>query len=88
MRNQKLKIVGSALILAASIGTFSAFAHDGDGEGKSMMSGGMEGMMQMMNMMSEMSPEDREAMTQACMNMMQGQGMGETEAEAEPEATQ
>ncbi|MAM59987.1 MAG: hypothetical protein CMH11_00665 [Maritimibacter sp.] len=87
MRTQKLKIVGSALVLAASIGTFSAFAHEGDGEGMDMMSGdkgGMKGMMQMMSMMSDMSPEDREAMTEACMNMMQSQGTDE--AEAEPEA--
>lgn len=84
MRTQKLKIVGSALVLAASIGTFSAFAHEGDGEGMGMMSGDMGGMKAMMNMMSDMSPEDREAMTEACINMMQRQGMDE--AEAEPEA--
>lgn len=85
MRNLHLKLVASALVLAASIGTFSAFAHEGDGEGMGMMSGGMGGMMQMMNMMSDMSPEDREAMTQACMNMMQSQRMGKTEAEPEAE---
>ena len=97
MRTQKLKILGSALVLATGIGTFSAFAHEGNAEGKGMMSdgsGGMGGMMQMMNMMSQMSPEDRQAMTQACMNMMQEQGMSEKsqgmseKTEAEPEATQ
>ena len=35
---------------------------------------GMGGMMGMMNLMSDMSPEDRKAMTEACMNMMQNHG--------------
>jgi hypothetical protein len=35
---------------------------------------GMGGMMGMMNMMSDMSPEDRKAMTEACMKMMQAHG--------------
>ena len=34
----------------------------------------MGGMMGMMNMMSDMSPEDRKAMTEACMKMMQAHG--------------
>ena len=70
-----LKVIVSALVLATSIGTFSAFAHESGGKGHGMMSGGMEGMMGMMNMMSQMSPQERESMTQACMEMMQGQGM-------------
>lgn len=65
MRIQKLRFIVSGLVLAASIGTFSAFAHETEGEGHGMMSGGM------MQMMSEMSPEERKAMTKACMNMMQ-----------------
>lgn len=74
MNTQQLKIVGSAILLATSIGTFSAFAHEGDDEEKGMMSGGMGGMMGMMNMMSDMSPEDRKAMTDACINMTQSHG--------------
>lgn len=94
MRTQKVKVLGSALVLAAGIGSFSAFAHEDTGEGQGMMSNGSGGMMQMMNTMSQMSPEDRQAMTQACMNMMQDQGMSEKnqdmngKTEAEPETTQ
>lgn len=76
MRTPNFKVIVSGLVLAASIGTFSAFAHENGGEGHGMMSGGMDGMggmMQMMGMMSEMSAEDREAMTEACMKMMQTQ---------------
>ena len=47
----------------------------GHSEQNGMMSSqGMEGMGGMMGMMSDMSPEDREAMTEACMKMMQAHG--------------
>ncbi|MBN8240816.1 hypothetical protein JF541_16765 [Marinobacter hydrocarbonoclasticus] len=85
MRNPKLKLTITAAIMAGSVALFSAVAH---GEGAGMMSGhsehhgmmsshgmeGMDGMMGMMNMMSDMSPEDRKAMTEACMKMMQAHG--------------
>lgn len=85
MRNSKLKLTATAAVLAGSVALFSAFAY---GEGAGMMAGhseqngmmpsqGMQemgGMMGMMNMMSDMSPEDRKAMTEACMKMMQGHG--------------
>ncbi|MAM59999.1 MAG: hypothetical protein CMH11_00725 [Maritimibacter sp.] len=88
MRTQKLKVLGSALVLAASIGTLPAFAHEeGGGEGKGMMSDGSGSMGDMMQMMSQMSPEDRKAMMKACMDMMQDQGMDD-KTEAEPEADQ
>tara|TARA_Y100000815_G_C13097964_1_gene408272 strand:+ start:285 stop:581 length:297 start_codon:yes stop_codon:yes gene_type:complete len=82
MRNSNIKLAITTIFLAGTIGTFSVFAHEG--EGKRMMSSeemqGMDGMhgeggmMGMMNMMSDMSPEDRKAMTEACMKMMQGHG--------------
>ena len=76
MRNSKTKLTITAIFLAATIGSFSALAHED--EGKAMMSSegmkDMGGMMGMMNMMSDMSPEDRKAMTEACMKMMQGHG--------------
>ncbi|EDM49555.1 hypothetical protein [Marinobacter algicola] len=76
MRNSKIKLAITTIFLAGTIGTFSVFAHEG--EGNDMMSSegmqGMGGMMGMMNMMSDMSPEDRKAMTDACMKMMQGHG--------------
>ncbi|HBT31672.1 MAG TPA: hypothetical protein DEB15_01965 [Pusillimonas sp.] len=76
MKNSKIKVAATALFLVGSIGTFSAIAHES--EGKKMMSSdsmqGMGGMMGMMNMMSDMSPEDRKAMTEACMKMMQNYG--------------
>jgi len=76
MRNSKIKLTITAMFLAGTIGTFSVFAHEG--EGKDMMSSegmqGMGGMMGMMNMMSDMSTEDRKAMTEACMKMMQSHG--------------
>lgn len=74
MRISKLKLVASSVILASSIGAFSVFAHEG-GDGGMMSPEGMEGMEGMMDMMSEMAPEDRKAMTKACMNMMQGHSM-------------
>lgn len=70
MRNSKIKLTITAIFLAGTIGTFSVFAHEGEGKGM-MSSEGMGGMMGMMNMMSDMSPEDRKAMTDACMKMMQ-----------------
>ncbi|WP_303288487.1 hypothetical protein [Marinobacter sp. SS8-8] len=82
MRNSKLNLAVTAAVLVSSVALFSAFAHgDGDGmmaghsEHNGMMSShGMEGMGGMMNMMSDMSPEDRKAMTEACMKMMQAHG--------------
>jgi len=71
MRNSKIKL--TAIFLAGTIGTFSVFAHEG--EGKGMMSS--EGMQGMGGMMSDMSPEDRKAMTEACMKMMQNHGSGD-----------
>jgi len=82
MRNSKLKLTVTAAVLAGSVALFSAVAH---GEGAGMMAGhseqngmmssqGMEGMGGMMGMMSDMSPEDRKAMTAACMKMMQAHG--------------
>ena len=92
MRNSKLKLTLTAVVLVGSAALFSAFAY---GEGADMMAdhserngmmsshdmedmGGMMGMMKdmggmmgMMGMMSDMSPEDRKAMTKACMKMMQ-----------------
>lgn len=70
MRNSKIKFAVTAAVLAATIGTFSVFAHEGEGRGM-MSSEGMHGMGGMMEMMSDMAPEDRKAMTEACMNMMQ-----------------
>ncbi|MAA66171.1 MAG: hypothetical protein CL581_15530 [Alteromonadaceae bacterium] len=73
MRNSKIKLAITTIFLAGTIGTFSVFAHEG--EGKDMMSSeGMQGMGGMMGMMSDMSPEDRKAMTDACMKMMQSHG--------------
>ena len=82
MRNSKLKLTVTAAVLAGSVALFSAVAH---GEGAGMMAGhseqngmmssqGMEGMGGMMGLMSDMSPEDRKAMTEACMKMMQAHG--------------
>ena len=73
MRNSKIKLAITAIFLAGTIGTFSVFAHEGEGKGM-MSSEGMQGMGGMMNMMSDMSPEDRKTMTDACMKMMQSQG--------------
>ena len=76
MRNSKIKLAITTIFLAGTIGTFSVFAPEG--EGKDMTSSesmqGMDGMMGMMNMMSDMSPEDRKAMTDTCMKMMQSHG--------------
>ena len=66
MRNSKTRLTITAILLAGTIGSFSALAHEDEGKG-------MRGMM---NMMSDMSPEDRKAMTEACMKMMQGHGNG------------
>ncbi|AZT82228.1 hypothetical protein EHN06_00955 [Marinobacter sp. NP-4(2019)] len=76
MRNSKIKLTITAMFLAGTIGTFSVFAHEGEGKGMMSSEGmeGMGGMMGMMNMMSDMSPEDRKAMTDACMKMMQSHG--------------
>ena len=87
MRNSKTKLTITAIFLAATIGSFSALAHEDEGKAmmssegmkdKAMMSSegmkDMGGMMWMMNMMSDMSPEDRKAMTEACMKMMQAHG--------------
>ena len=86
MKNSKIKLAATALFLVGSIGTFSAIAHES--EGKGMMSSesmeGMGSMMGMMNMMSDMSPEDRKAMTETCMKMMQNYG-SDTSAGAEHE---
>lgn len=82
MRNSNLKLTVTAAVLAGSVALFSALAH---GEGEGMMAGhfehhgmmsshGMEGMGGMMGMMSDMSPEDRKAMTETCMKMMQAHG--------------
>ena len=82
MRNSKISLTVTAAVLAGSVALFSAVAH---GEGAGMMAGhseqngmmssqGMEGMGGMMGMMSDMSPEDRKAMTEACMKMMQAHG--------------
>ena len=82
MRNSKINLTVTAAVLAGSVALFSAVAH---GEGAGMMAGhseqngmmssqGMEGMGGMMGMMSDMSPEDRKAMTEACMKMMQAHG--------------
>ncbi|WP_322002886.1 hypothetical protein [Marinobacter alexandrii] len=78
MRNSKTKLTITAIFLAGTIGTFSALAHEGEGKGMMSSEGmkGMSGMMGMMNMMSDMSPEDRKAMTEACMKMMQSHGSG------------
>lgn len=79
MRNSKIKLAITTIFLAGTIGTFSVFAQEG--EGKGMMSSeemqgmdGMQGKGGMMNMMSDMSPEDRKAMMESCMKMMQSQG--------------
>lgn len=74
MRNSKIKLAITTIFLAGTIGTFSVFAHEGEGKGMMSSEGmqGMGGMMGMMNMMSDMSAEDRKAMTEACMKMMQG----------------
>lgn len=76
MRNSKIKLAITAIVLAGTIGTVSVFAHEGEGKGMMSSEGmeGMGGMMGMMNMMSDMSPEDRKAMTEACMKMMQSHG--------------
>ena len=82
MRNSKINLTVTAAVLAGSVALFSAVAH---GEGAGMMAGhseqngmmssqGMEGMGGMMGMMSDMSPEDRKAMTEACMKMMRAHG--------------
>lgn len=73
MRNSKIKLAITTIFLAGTIGTFSVFAHEGEGKGMMSSEGmqGMGGMMGMMNMMSHMSAEDRKAMTEACMKMMQ-----------------
>ena len=82
MRNSKINLTVTAAVLAGSVALFSAVAH---GEGAGMMAGhseqngmmssqGTEGMGGMMGMMSDMSPEDRKAMTEACMKMMQAHG--------------
>ena len=73
MRDSKVKLTITAVFLAGTIGTFSVFAHEGEGKGMMSPEGmhGMGGMMGMMNMMSDMAPEDRKAMTEACMKMMQ-----------------
>ncbi|EBA01775.1 hypothetical protein [Marinobacter sp. ELB17] len=88
MRNSNLKLTITAAALAGSVALFSVFAHaEGNGmmasdsEHNGMMSSegkhGMGGMMPMMSMMSDMSPEDRKAMTEACMKMMQSHGSGD-----------
>lgn len=76
MRNSKTKLTITAILLAGTIGSLSALAHEDEGKGMMSSEGmkGMGGMMGMMNMMSDMSPEDRKAMTEACMKMMQGHG--------------
>lgn len=81
MRNSKIKLTITAMFLAGTIGTFSVFAHEG--EGKDMISSeGMQGMGGMMGMMSGMSAEDRKTMTEACMKMMQSHG-GDSKGGAE-----
>ncbi|WP_375171279.1 hypothetical protein [Marinobacter sp.] len=82
MRNSNIKLSITAVIFAGSVAFFSVFAHaegngmmDPDSEKNGMMSSkGMHGMGGMMGMMSEMSSEDRKAMTEACMKMMQSHG--------------
>lgn len=82
MRNSNIKLSITAAIFAGSVAFFSVFAHaEGNGmmnpdseENGMMSSKGMHGMGGMMGMMSEMSSEDRKAMTEACMKMMQSHG--------------
>jgi protein CpxP len=79
MRNSNIKLSITAAIFAGSVAFFSVFAHaegngmmDPDSEENGMMSSeGMHGMGGMMGMMSEMPEEDRKAMKEACMKMMQ-----------------
>jgi len=88
MRNSNIKLAITAIFLAGTIGTFSVFAHEGEGKGMMSSEGmqGMDGMMGMMNMMSEMDPEDRKAMTQACMNMMQSHDDDQMDSDKEGKA--
>lgn len=73
MRNSKLKFAITAVVLAGTVGTYSALAHER--EGKDMMSSeGMHGKGGMMEMMSDMSPDDRKALMKACSDKMQNQG--------------
>ncbi|MDX1560870.1 MAG: hypothetical protein VX324_10005 [Pseudomonadota bacterium] len=99
MRNSKLKFIVAAATLAGSVALVSSFAH---GEGEGMMAGhsdhhgmmssqgmdGMGGMMGMMNMMSDMSPEDREAMMESCMKMMQSHASEATHGDTEDKGGQ
>lgn len=94
MRNSKLKFILAAATLAGSVALFSSFAH---GEGEGMMAGhsdhhgmmssqgmdGMGSMMGMMHMMSDMSPEDRAAMMESCMKMMQSHAGDATHSDTE-----
>lgn len=76
MRISYPKFAITAAILATTLATYSAFAHEDKATDMMSSNGmpGMGGMMGMMNMMSDISPEDRKAMTEACMKMMQGHG--------------
>ncbi len=82
MRNSNIKLSITAAIFAGSVAFFSVFAHaEGNGmmnpdseENGMMSSKDMKGMDGMMGMMSDMSSEDRKAMTEACMKMMQSHG--------------
>ena len=82
MRNSNIKLSITAAIFAGSVAFFSVFAHaEGNGmmnpdseENGMMSSKDMKGMDGMMGMMPDMSSEDRKAMTEACMKMMQSHG--------------
>lgn len=73
MRNSKFKFAITAVVLAGTISTYSALAHEREGKGM-MSSEGMHGKGDMMEMMSDMSPGDRKALMKACMDMRQNQG--------------
>lgn len=71
MKNMTFKVISTAIVLAATVGSFSVFAHQSEHQGKDMMGEDMKGMADMMKMMSSMSDKDRSAMHEACMKMMQ-----------------
>lgn len=65
MKNMKLKLAGTAVILAAAIGSVAVYAHQSEHGGMGMMGdhmGKMEGMEEMMKMMSAMSGEEHAEM--------------------------
>lgn len=83
MKSMKLKIAGSALVLAVAIGSVAVYAHQSEHGGMGMMAGhmgNMEGMEDMMKMMSSMSEEDHAAMHAACLKMMDSDDQPESGA--------